>query len=259
MTTEIEKYSDEGRSLLQVFFNPETAQISFDAWDTRVAAWLKKEHAGTGLSAEWSGVSVSPLRCGNQYRNSSSAWEKFGEAVRKRLEWLGSKAGKMTKANQITQRSPSLSTAQSKKVFIVHGQDEAAKEKVARFVKDMGLEPIILHEQPNKGRTIIEKLDDHADVGYAVVLLTSDDIGGPKQSLSEKLQRRARQNVIFELGFFLGRLGRDRICALYESGVEMLSDYQGVAYVPLDKYDGWKSKLADEFIAAGIDVDKNNI
>src|ERR1035438_6975181 len=65
----------------------------------------------------------------------------------------------------------------TKKVFVVHGHDDEAKEKVARFLERLKLEPIILHEQPNEGRTVIEKFEVFADVGFAVVLLTPDDVG----------------------------------------------------------------------------------
>jgi predicted nucleotide-binding protein len=103
-----------------------------------------------------------------------------------------------------------------KRVFIVHGHASEAKESLARFLERVGLEPIILHEQPNSGRTIIEKFEVYADVGFAVVLLTPDDVGAPKDAPTE-LKPRARQNVIAELGYFYGKLSRHRVCALYKS------------------------------------------
>lgn len=143
-------------------------------------------------------------------------------------------------------------------VFIVHGQDEAAKESVARFVEKLDFHPIILHEQPSSGRTIIEKFEDYSDVSYAVVLLTPDDSCAP-ESNPEKARPRARQNVIFELGFFVGRLGRDHVCVLYKEGVEIPSDYKGVIYVEMDDGAGWKVKLGQEMKEAGMDVDLNKI
>jgi predicted nucleotide-binding protein len=124
--------------------------------------------------------------------------------------------------------------AMSNRVFIVHGHNVAFRESVARFVDQLGLNAVILHEQPNKGRTIIEKFVDYSDVGFAVVILTADDRGGRATDNPETHLTRARQNVILELGFFLGRLGRERVCALYEEGVEIPSDYDGVLFVPLD-------------------------
>ena len=101
----------------------------------------------------------------------------------------------------------------------------------ARFIEKLGLELIVLHEQPNKGRTIIEKFQDYSNVSYAVVLLTPDDRGGVASSKLEEQQPRARQNVIFELGYFIGKLSRKRVCALYIDGVEIPSDYSGVLFI----------------------------
>lgn len=126
---------------------------------------------------------------------------------------------------------------------------------MARFLEQLGLKPIILHEQPDKGRTIIEKFEAHANVGFAVVLLTPDDDGGLAGSGS--LAPRARQNVILELGYFIGKLGRSRVCALKAPVVEEPSDMTGVLYVPLDVYGNWKIQLARELKAAMIDVDLN--
>lgn len=139
-------------------------------------------------------------------------------------------------------------------IFIVHGHDEAAKESVARFIEKLELKPIILHEQPDKGRTIIEKFEEHSNVGFAIVLLTPDDVGAPIKQ-QEKLKSRARQNVIFELGFFVGRLGRNRVCALYKGDIEMPSDYKGVLYKPM--MGDWQLSLAKEIKAAGISIDLN--
>lgn len=143
------------------------------------------------------------------------------------------------------------------KVFLVHGHDESALHLTARFIEGLGLDPVILHEQPNEGRTIIEKFVDYADVGFAVVLLTPDDQGAPMSAPSEDLQPRARQNVILELGYFLGKLGRSRVCALYCGGVEIPSDYKGVIFLPLDDSGGWRLTLARELKAAGFAVDMN--
>jgi predicted nucleotide-binding protein len=141
-------------------------------------------------------------------------------------------------------------------VFIVHGSNEGRKEGAARFLSTLGLEPIILHEQPNRGRTLIEKFEAHADVSFAVVILTGDDLGGPTNS--ESGQPRARQNVVFELGYFVGRLGRKRVCTLYEEGVEIPSDFSGIVYIPLDAAGAWRTLLARELKAAGFEIDMNH-
>jgi predicted nucleotide-binding protein len=144
----------------------------------------------------------------------------------------------------------------SRRVFVVHGHDEAAKEAVARFLAKLHLEPVILHEQPNQGRTIIEKFEENAAVDFAVILLTPDDSGHPSGS-PEHSKSRARQNVVFELGYFVGRLGRTRVCALHKGSIEIPSDYGGVVYVPMDDAQGWHLLLAREIKAAGIEVDLN--
>lgn len=143
------------------------------------------------------------------------------------------------------------------RVFLVHGHDEAALQSCARFIEKLGLSVTVLREQPNQGRTIIEKFVQHADAGFAVILLTPDDRGGAADMPYERQSLRARQNVIFELGFFLGRLGRERVCALYAEGVEVPSDYHGVAFVPLDSGMAWRLELARELQAAGLPIDMN--
>ena len=137
------------------------------------------------------------------------------------------------------------SKQQSRDIFIVHGQDEAAKYEVARFIEQLALHPIILHEKPDKGRTIIEKFEDHSDVGFAVVLLTPDDIGYP-EGLHTDAKPRPRQNVMLELGFFLGKLGRNRVCALQKGEIEIPTDYAGVLYKTMDAMGAWKFALAKE-------------
>ena len=141
-------------------------------------------------------------------------------------------------------------------IFVIHGRDNEAKETVARFLEHLDLKPIILHEQSNQGRTIIEKFEQHAQVGFAVALLTPDDVGALQED-TRNLKPRARQNVIFEFGYFIGRLGRNRVCALTKESVEIPSDYDGVVYIPLDDAGGWKMNLVKELKNAGIAVDAN--
>lgn len=147
--------------------------------------------------------------------------------------------------------------ASNKQVFIVHGHNESIKLNVARTLEKLGLIPIILHEQPNEGRTIIEKFEKHSKVGFAVVLLTDDDEGKSKTTLD--LQLRARQNVILELGYFIGKLGRERVVPLYMNDVELPSDLYGLVYVPIDSTDSWKFALVKELRAAGYTIDANKI
>jgi predicted nucleotide-binding protein len=144
-------------------------------------------------------------------------------------------------------------------IFIVHGHDGEAKHSVARFIERLGFSPIILQEMPNGGRTIIEKFEENsANVGFAIVLLTPDDTAFANKN-PKLVQSRARENVIFELGYFNGKLGRSKVCVLTKGGVAILSDYSGVLYIALDDSDGWKLQLAKEMKNAGLAIDSNKV
>lgn len=137
----------------------------------------------------------------------------------------------------------------SNSIFVVHGRDDAAKTEVARLIERAGLEAIILHEQPNGGRTIIQKFEDHGSAaGFAIVVMTPDDIGGLDR---DSLQPRARQNVIGEMFWFAGRLGRERVCALKKGAVEVPTDFAGVGYVDMDASGVWKKDVLRELEHAG--------
>jgi predicted nucleotide-binding protein len=147
--------------------------------------------------------------------------------------------------------------ADARKVFVVHGHDEAALQAVARFLEQLDLDAIVLRERPDQGRATIEKFEHYArQVGFAVVLLTPDDIAGSSVPASAT---RARQNVIFELGYFAGKLGRGRACLLRKGDVEIPSDLYGVIYTDLDAAGGWKIKLVQELKAASLDFDANKM
>jgi predicted nucleotide-binding protein len=139
--------------------------------------------------------------------------------------------------------------APSDEIFIVHGRDSPAKTEVARLVERAGLKAVILHEHPNQGRTIIEKFEDHgAAAGFAVVVLTPDDVGGLDK---DNLRPRARQNVIGEMFWFAAKLGRHRVCALKKTDLEMPSDFAGIGYTDMDDRGAWKAELLRELQAAG--------
>jgi predicted nucleotide-binding protein len=147
------------------------------------------------------------------------------------------------------------------KVFIVHGHDDALKQAVARVLHQLDLDPIILQEKPDQQRTIIEKFSDYADVSFAIALFTPDDIGGIASGAKspDDLKRRARQNVVFEFGYFIGRLGRSNACALVKGDIEFPSDYSGVVYIRADDAGSWRFTLVRELRAAGFDVDANRL
>lgn len=211
--------------------------------------------------AAWAGSHVTSSRTNFMVHNQNNFEARLGaftamlKSTLSELELMGALDGQ--KDEGVASESEEMQT-QSRDIFLIHGHDEGTKETVARLLGKLGLNPIILHEQPNKGRTVIEKFEAHSDVGFAVALLTPDDLGGPKSS-PDKLNSRARQNVILEMGYFIGKLGRARVCALYIEGVEIPSDIHGVLYVPLDSTGAWRWKLANEIKAAGIDVDMNKV
>ncbi len=149
-------------------------------------------------------------------------------------------------------------TSLSKGIFIVHGHDEAAKDEVARVIEQLGLHAIILHEKPDAGTTIIEKVEQYSNVGFAVVLLTPDDMGYPKDNPTDA-KPRARENVMLELGFFLGKLNRPNVCALVKGKIQIPTDYSDVLFTPMDDAGAWRYKLAGEIKAAGIEVDLNKL
>lgn len=145
----------------------------------------------------------------------------------------------------------------SNKVFIVHGHDNEAKQEMARTLQNGGFEPIILHEKPDSGRTIIEKIERYSDVCYAVVLYTECDIGRDKNTPVEQERNRARQNVVFEHGYLIGKLSRDHVSALVKGNVETPGDIDGVIYIPMDAAGAWKIQLAKNMQDVGLPVDMN--
>ena len=148
-------------------------------------------------------------------------------------------------------------TQMNNKVFIVHGHDNEAKQEVARTLEHGDFNAIILHEQPDSGRTIIEKIERFADVCYAVVLYTECDLGRDKNDSVDLEQYRARQNVVFEHGFLIGKLGRNRVTALVKGNVETPGDIDGVVYTEMDKAGAWKMQLAKNMQDVGLDIDMN--
>ncbi len=141
-------------------------------------------------------------------------------------------------------------------ILIIHGRDEAAKETVSAFIEKLGLRASILHEQPNGGRSIIEKFGELSDIDFAIILFTPDDTAAPRNKPKEK-QTRVSQNMIFEFGYFLGKLGQGKVCVLCKEGAEIPPDYSGVTYIPMDSRGGWRVLVAKEIKQAGIEIDLN--
>ena len=147
------------------------------------------------------------------------------------------------------------------KVFIIHGRDDGVKGDVALFVRDLGLKEIILDRQPNSGLiAILDKFEREAKkADFAIALLTPDDVGALKDEADDQLKPRARQNVIFELGYFISRLGRKKVCLLLTGKLENPSDLDGILYVSMNSRKGWQLELGIEMKQAGLPVDLNKL
>jgi predicted nucleotide-binding protein len=261
----IKNLIEEGRSILEKEMHSEEDFELGSKWSSYCHEMLTRYFDNQTYADEFdfAGLAaVPPVRLGgppslshniDKMKKRIKAQINKLESINGRLELIKNSIAAIQK-DEISQKI----VEKGRTIFIVHGHDEAAKLAVARFLEKLDLNALILHEQPEGGRTIIEKIEDYSDVGFAIILLTPDDIGYAKNN-PDKTETRARQNVIFELGYFIGKLGRGNVCALYKEGVELPSDFQGVLYVPMDPAEGWHMKLAREMKHAGIEVDVNKI
>ena len=143
-------------------------------------------------------------------------------------------------------------------VFIVHGYDKLARLEVANFIKSLGLKDIVLNEQASSGKTIIEKIEEYTNVGFGIVLYTPCDLDA-SQEKKDELKARARQNVVFEHGYLIGKIGRENVYALVKGDIETPTDISGVVYIPMDEGGGWKLAVADEMEACGYEVHRSKI
>ena len=157
-------------------------------------------------------------------------------------------------SDEVKSAMKNVNSARKKKVFIVHGHDNALKQEVARMVEKQGLEAIILSEQANGGKTIIEKIEENAEVGAAICLFTKDDYGRAKDASEDKL--RARQNVVFEAGYFMGKLGRGNVIIVADKDLELPSDMQGVVYTDSKN---WKIEVLQGLDKIGYAIDFNKL
>ena len=153
-----------------------------------------------------------------------------------------------------------MNTKTLPKVYIVHGPDEETKTTAAKFIEDLGLKPTVLDRKPSKGQTVIDKFDEQADkAGFAIALLTPDDVGALKDEADRQLNPRAHQNVLFELGYFIGKLSPNRVCLLYKEGIELPSGIRDIAYVPMDRNNDWQLKIRQGMQDAGLPVDMSQV
>ena len=183
-------------------------------------------------------------------KNDVVTYEKYSKEITKDIFKQVSKKMSETKTKNVNFNDKT-------KVFIVHGHDAEAKHEVARFIENIGLEPIILHEQASNSRTIIEKIESYSNVGFGIVIYTPCDVGA-KKTESPDLKNRARQNVVFEHGFLIGKLGRSNVCSLVKGEVEVPNDISGVVYTSMDA-SNWQIELAKEMRESGYEIDMNKV
>lgn len=235
------------------FLSPERRTIAYEIMLRAVEIWrsgtttnlIGEEREGFAAAIRREGM-ASWLANGSEASINTGGDLSEDDTADSSTAWPGS--GHASAASQTTGREQKDAC---KRVFLVHGHDKVAMESVARFLSEEGLTPIILHEQASGGRTVIEKLEYYSDVQFAVVLMTPDDVGGEKEG---DLNPRARQNVVAELFYFIGKLGRTKVCALKKGVIEIPSDIGGVVYVEMDEHGAWRSDLRRELADADIPV-----
>lgn len=171
---------------------------------------------------------------------AGAQWRAIDAATNVTEKFITKPPGSLKNQNLTSDKIDSLIASDSNKVFIVHGHDTELKNDVEIFLRSINLEPIVLHRQIDEGLTVIEKFEKHSKVKYAIILLTPDDVGFPigevrKKEKDRKIEYRARQNVIFEFGFFIGKLDRRNVCCLYKEGVAIPSDLNGFIYKEVKK------------------------
>jgi predicted nucleotide-binding protein len=148
-----------------------------------------------------------------------------------------------------------IPSSPKKKVFIVHGRDNEAKQEVSRYIESLGIDVIILHEQASSGMTIIEKIEHYSnEADFALVLYTACDLGRGINETKVHPKNRARQNVVFEHGYLMAKLGRENVCALVKGEIETPNDISGVVYVGLDAPGAWKLEVNKELKACGYKI-----
>jgi predicted nucleotide-binding protein len=141
-------------------------------------------------------------------------------------------------------------------ILLIHGRDAGAKESVLKFIGQLGLRALTFQEEPNGGRSIVEKFGELSNSQFAIILFTPDEIAVSRDRSKEK-QVRVSQHVMFEFGYVVAKLGHRRVCALYDEGVEIPPEASGITAIPMDFRGGWRLLVAREFKQAGVDVDLN--
>lgn len=233
------KWNDFNLELLKRLFTNDELCMEYNRYTGSMTIMMREKHLGERVSDFYKKVE------GKNHRL---------ESIIERLELIPEPAHATSDIAHPAMPSKEIDRS---KIFIVHGHDDSSKLEVARFIEKIGFEPIILHEQVSKSRTIIEKIEAYSNVGFGVVIYSPCDIGG-KNTDSPDLSGRARQNVVFEHGFLIGKLGRSKVCPLVTGNVETPNDISGIVYTSMDS-SNWQIELAKELRAAEYPVDMNNV
>jgi predicted nucleotide-binding protein len=237
--------------------NSSSKSPEFKAWNTDVLRFLIKQYGEESTEAEafkkLNFLNVAAMLYGRTTSKNAEAFQNDLEtAILSLQNYLSDFSEEPTERQSQTNHS-----GNNKNVFVVHGKNDGIKAQVANLVQKVRLNPIILHEQANEGKTIIEKFEKHTDVKAAIVLFTGDDVGRYKDDAHD--EKRPRQNVIFEAGYFMGKLGRKNTIILAEERLNIQSDLQGYIYIPLDEHQRWHIDLARELKTIGFDIDMNDL
>lgn len=231
---------------------------AFEAWHTKTERFLISKYGSKSLEyKKFSTTHFSPLLWGykSEEEEVRDSIHRCAEGLRSCKAVFSVYLEDMAEHEQERANESTISCPLSmEKIFIVHGHDGELKQSVARVIEKQGIEAVILSEQVNRGRTIIEKFEENADVGGAICLFTADDLGRVKSATDD--QPRARQNVVLETGYFMGKLGREHVVLLADSGVEMPSDLSGVVYTSTGN---WQFELLKELGAMGYAIDLNKL
>jgi len=225
------------------------------AWKTRSYNLVTKTATSNSSATALAESAIRIQTKGNDLKQFERLKETMIEALK-----LTAQSIKKDTFGELKQTTKNSTITPSNKIFVVHGHDVILKAEVENFLNDIGLEPIVLHKKPDEGQTIIEKFEKHSNVGYAFILLTPDEIAYTidQDNLNDdkrKKEKRARPNVIFEFGYFVGRLGRKKVCCLYKSDVELPSDLSGLLYKKIDtSINAQAYDIIKELKAAGYQI-----
>lgn len=225
-----------------------SAEKKYNSWNSENYEILKKMFKKNTIAKDYSSSKWTIGRILISDLKLDEKTAKLHKDIEEKLNKLNSIKMSLSVLESITEET---TKSAKNKVFFVHGTDCDITMKVLNFLKNLGLEPVILKELAAAGKTLIDEIQEQSEVKYAVAMLTADDVGGTN---SENLQFRPTQNVILELGIFVGKFSRKNVSALYSEDLELPADYHGFEYILLDDAGNWQTTLIDELKKAGFDI-----